>query len=451
MDATRTLREVTSLPIKSLPIPNKGQESRESGLSCAVILLRHMIGRCSRGNVNATVTEDALEINHLLAAALISDREETMQKAKEALAASQSTPESIPWAFETLISSDAVEKTVWQKKIARLWLPRWSIDAETKKPVLEPDCWKNAAELSIISWNGLNAGSLSEVCQDHVDRNRVVVPGGETRAACWPSVIRVHYTSENPEVRFRRDLWQLEISMQQLDLGKGKLQQFTDAETVSYRCIAAVRLRDQPEGTDSLRIYNSLGMEILPESRADRTLWGPKWNIQKEGKYQLFYVAVSDERFHVDRPKAEIAAKVWRTWETRKADAMSDSQSFSLWQTEATDEVPGATPPGPQTGVPGTLPSETQPAPLRESSPKAMTPQQHDEAAGGPPDKQVQPAVQREGTPKEDAAPRPGEMQPAIPRGDAPGAKTPAKNDRADGPFNRVMQLTLPVEAIQDR
>jgi hypothetical protein len=132
------------------------------------------------------------------------------------------------------------------------------------------------ADDGLLHWDGFDrtlaehvSGYFGEVDWGNGPRVR--------RLAACPRIIRMRYTSKNNRLRFHHDLSRFEY---QLIPGHAE-----GIRSVVYRCVAAIRLRDSPEGADSVRLYY-YDLHFVPKRAPPMS---DAWQLPDPGEYMLYY------------------------------------------------------------------------------------------------------------------------------------------------------------------
>jgi len=92
-----------------------------------------------------------------------------------------------------------------------------------------------------------------------------------------PWVVRLRYSSRNPNLRFYHDLSYFELQIRQ-----------DPPQRIAYRCIAAVKLRNGADDYDTIRLFDSDGIWYLPNGEVFPM--NERWKVENGGEFMLFYL-----------------------------------------------------------------------------------------------------------------------------------------------------------------
>lgn len=187
------------------------------------------------------------------------------------------------FSFEGVMQSASMQDAVWSNDYFRLFnqaLCRNSAH-DSWRPV--PDRVRLITQDEHLRWDGVAGNNLT----DHLSCYSTVKEDSRTgaqlaRAVNAPMVLQVRFCNRNPGLTFYKDLFQFDLRV----LGRAP-----DGVLVfRYRCIAAVRLRANPDDYDTLRLYHPDG-ELLRHSPG-KFPWSDDWRVQDGGQYALFFVRI---------------------------------------------------------------------------------------------------------------------------------------------------------------
>ncbi|AEO67381.1 uncharacterized protein THITE_109854 [Thermothielavioides terrestris NRRL 8126] len=307
----------TALALAHAQWPEVGSDpeskARESGVACAVIVLRHVLA-----NLVYTLREEFLDDvrgdcsdSHnvlsttcpLLAAALALHADVAAglcTRIQNSLSPHQLT-------FESLMTSDSMQAAAWSSDCFRFFNESfWRVtDLAPWRDV--PGHIKLPTDQEFLTWDGSGPGSLS----DHVSRFSHLIQHIETgyqlvRFVNAPPVLRLRFSTQDRNLSFYGDLFEFRLRL--LRVAED------DPAEVTYRCVAVVRLRDAPDGQDSLRLYRVDGSVYQPRNEAP---WSHDFRVQDGGQYMLFFVRsdalpidvkpLSDGLYHPNAEYSKIA------------------------------------------------------------------------------------------------------------------------------------------------
>jgi hypothetical protein len=248
-----------------------------SGVACAIIVLRHLLSYFDPEDRQRFV--DSLRLGRipvLEQAVLHSDKDSldsSFGKMKANLGADD-------LRFDKLMENSVMHDEIWDKQDFRLFLEvtyRASPDGPWGRP---PHDLVLAGHDGLLHWDGYDR-TLAEHVSGYFGEIDLESGARVSRMAACPRIIRMRYESKNKRLQFHHDLSRFEYRLTQ---GHAKGTNF-----VIYRCIAAVRLRDSPEGSDSVRLYH-YGLQFVPKTAQPMST---TWQLPDPGEYMLYF-AVSD-------------------------------------------------------------------------------------------------------------------------------------------------------------
>ncbi|GAB1316801.1 hypothetical protein MFIFM68171_07011 [Madurella fahalii] len=253
-----------------------------SGIVCAVIILRHLLFFLD-GSTRAQILSEALGLQCsplLLEAACLNDDEDfalSCERIKRRVG-------SGGLSFESLMESQDIKEALWLTEDCRLLHSVFHRPGETSPWGDVPEGLRLPPwEDGLLRWDGITNGTLSA----HVASYFGVFSHPETddkilRMPGAPKLIRIRYSSRNPNQQFYHDLSHFEFRL------PNTVDHPSGSRITYYRCVAAVKLRDSPEGADTLRLYDYWGAMMYLNSGAFPL--SDAWRIHEGGEYMLYFV-----------------------------------------------------------------------------------------------------------------------------------------------------------------
>jgi hypothetical protein len=260
------------------PDGGSDQQSKatRSGIACAVASLRHMLSHFRlKARLRVLAGSDRVKEMPLLKAVLFLEPEVCAAYCRQI--EDGHSPEEL--AFERLMTSKEMEDIVWANDYFRFF-------NHTLRRTSERSRWfklEDPVPLSdkeYLRWSTNYRVKLS----DHLNfwSNIIIdtVTGEQTvRFGNAPMILRVRLSAAKDGVEFHRDVFEVEL---------GVMHASPDLPLrYTYRCIAVVKLRETPDGHDTMRLYRVDG-EPMRTSQAFP--WSNEWRLHDGGEYMLFYV-----------------------------------------------------------------------------------------------------------------------------------------------------------------
>jgi hypothetical protein len=205
-------------------------------------------------------------------------------------------------SFVELMENHLMQRTIWDKRFFRLTACEIFLSADKKMSCYtEDEDWPQSGRHSdgMLEWDG-TGGNLTKYLAEYFSTTTRVHPELETRKVLGspPRFIRMRYRGTNPDIEFYHDPWRFELPLRKhwaKKLGR---------RTIPYRCIAAVRLRNSAEDSDTVRLYHPHGDAFSPHGGAYPLT--DEWIIGQDDREYMVYFVAHEERVPEDLSMAGI-------------------------------------------------------------------------------------------------------------------------------------------------
>lgn len=330
------------------------EPARRSGVACAIIVLRYMLSMAVPEERQRFLDSRPRGMNILLEHALLQSDSRALDNLCAEL---EGKPELRNLGFKSLMENPVMQQTLWDTREFNLFLQVLYRSDHSKRwgpPPAGTDL--PPGDNGLVLWDGRIDDSLSDVVAEYFGAYPDRETGEEVlRVPNMPWFIRMSYKSRNPNLRFFYDLAYFQVRV-----GNHPSQGNIERKG-HYRCVAAVKLRDTPDGSDTLRLYRPSGIPFFPEGCAFPM--SDEWALPEKGEYMLYFVE-SGLPYHPGEPQ----------WFDKRVNPIEASFEFasklaSKALAESDDEE----------GDPGAPDSGTQPAPAGPSSTVSRLPLALDE------------------------------------------------------------------------
>jgi hypothetical protein len=296
----------------SWPHVGSDQQSKtiKSGIACAVVLLRHILSHFRlNARLRFLVGSDRVKEIPLIKAALFLKPEVCAAYCRQI--EEGHSPEEL--TFERLMTSKQMEDMVWSNEYFRFFnhtlrrtseQSRW-FKLEVPAPLSDKDYLRWSTNYRVKLSDHLNF--WSNIIVDTVTGEQTVRFGNA------PMILRLRLSAAKDGVEFHRDVFEVEL---------GVMHASPDLPVrYTYRCIAVVKLRETPDGHDTMRLYRVDG-EPMRTSQAFP--WSNEWCLHDGGEYMLFYVRT--DMLPVDALPLPQAPKPM----TRSAENVSLARNYAM-------------------------------------------------------------------------------------------------------------------------
>ncbi len=249
--------------------PETAQQGR-SGIACALLVLRHLLSLMPAGHRQEFLRNLRPGQNPVLDQALVHGDDALLEFCNAENARFGKL------GFMELMENEVMQKTVWSTERFDLfsnvsYRPR----TETRWDHVPGALPQPAGQTGLVQWDGSDR-SLTNIVAAHFGVFTDAGGNQLLRVAGVPIFIRMRYRSKNPTRSFR-DLSRFEF--------RHPNSRFK--EVAVFRCVAAVRLRDSPEKSDSARLYMADGSPFFPNDAAFPL--SEKWQLPQRGQYMLYF------------------------------------------------------------------------------------------------------------------------------------------------------------------
>ncbi|KAK4195370.1 hypothetical protein QBC40DRAFT_259057 [Triangularia verruculosa] len=292
---------------------------RRSGLACQVYLIRHMLGHI-RKEARMEILELATrsgQFSHVFALASAfqplvdtqigpAERERIVMMIMNGYEREVSGP-----TFEDLMNSREMLSSVWSQESGLTMVLRVIEYRVHPDGDWQSDVPKNVAR----GFPGAD-GCLSYTVKTDPEEN-------VTRVYHDPMFLRIRITIHaGAEERFHPHLCRFE------------LQSYGGQRICYYKCIAVVKLRQQPDEPDKIRLYTRAGRVFYP-SQTPTLPVTYDWRASQEGKYIYVYVQVSQAQYEqicpltTDEPRDDLPLEVSHQIESSADDFLRQALGLS--------------------------------------------------------------------------------------------------------------------------
>lgn len=258
---------------KTLPHLSEDLEGR-SGIIASMMVLRHILR-----SIDFPLRKDMMaKIPYppLVAATLELDGEKSFETARASISATSTADAT----FAALMESRAMHKSFWRMPEFLAFMP--SLTAG----VTAEDTTK-LARLSLVTVNvGVNDSSLKQAVESSLARHQVESGGV---AHVFPHIIRVRWKYNPPAHRdfdptsFRLERRQSEV----LSVGDEVLVRSEEPTEQLYNCIAVVRLRNEKDKCDRVRLFTVSGIAAHDGGFEGPMIHGP--TLVQGDEYMLYF------------------------------------------------------------------------------------------------------------------------------------------------------------------
>ena len=134
----------------------------------------------------------------------------------------------------------------------------------------------------LLHWDGIMRGTLTAQIASYFGDFTYDTGAQVRRIPNAPWFIRVRFSSRNSNIRFYHDLSLFELRL------PNTVNHPTGQRSTFYRCVAIVRLRDSPEGSDTVQLFRPDGVAFRPNGGAFPL--SDDWRVHDGGNYVLYFL-----------------------------------------------------------------------------------------------------------------------------------------------------------------
>jgi hypothetical protein len=187
--------------------------------------------------------------------------------------------------FSELMESEVMQQTVWGTELFNMFLHvayRRSKEQPWRQGRVPEDLQLQRGTNGLLHWDGIMRGTLTAQIASYFGDFTSDTGAQVRRVPNAPWFIRVRFSSRNPNIRFYHDLSLFELRL------PNPVEHPTRQRSTFYRCVAIVRLRDSPEGSDTVQLFRPDGMAFRPNGGAFPL--SDDCRVHDSGNYMLYFL-----------------------------------------------------------------------------------------------------------------------------------------------------------------